>query len=114
MNFREIIKSDIARYEQMHDKFSPQPEKDQSTKSNIDFRRNILIGQFFTASFPDVKYFQPKLNQAASDEEFKLFADFLEKISKLKTVQKAWSQTIENKRTMNKATVSGEENGANM
>lgn len=110
MNFQEIMKADIARFEQMHSQLLPQPEKGQSAKTNIDFRRNILIGQFFTEIFPDVKYFQPKLNQAANAEEFKLFADFLEKISKSKTVQKAWSQTIENKRTMNKESVSGEEN----
>lgn len=111
MNFQDILKADIAHYERLHDQSLPQPEKDQTTKTDVDFQRKELIGEFFMEYFPEAKCFRPQLKKGANKDEFKLFADFLEKISKSNIVKKAWSKTVESKQAMSKTIRSGEENG---
>lgn len=58
-----------------------------------------MIGEIFTKFFPEIECFRPQLNHAADEREFRMFSEFLKKISKYKPVQTAWSQMIERKQS---------------
>lgn len=100
MSFQEILRADITRYETEQQQFPLGPKEEQPAKTKIDLRRNNLIGEIFTRYFPEVKRFRPQLNKAANEVEFKLLSEFLKKMSKVKTVQNAWKQTVESKQEM--------------
>ena len=89
MNFREILDADIARYEESYRQPSPKTVQDKSVKTNVELRRIKIIGEIVLKHFPDLECFQPQLNQAANEREFKPFEDFLVRISKYKPVEEA-------------------------
>ena len=97
MNYQEILAGDIARYEQLKSKSSTTTIRNENVKTDVDPRRSKLIGEIVMAHFPELECFHPKLNKAANEKEFKLFGDFLTKISKYKPLQTAINQMVEDK-----------------
>lgn len=98
MTFREILEADITRYEQNnHNLSSLEPVKDESAKTKVDFRLKLQLGEVLMKIFPELQCFQPQLNAAANDVEFKPFEEFLAEISQSKSCQKALKKMVEDK-----------------
>lgn len=97
MTFEEILAADIANYERQHGQAVPEAPQDESVKTNVDFRRNIQLGQMLVEHFPELECFRPQLHAAANAAEFQLFEDFLIEISKNRTFQSALKKMIKAK-----------------
>lgn len=97
MDFQKILAGDIARYDQSQVESSYVPNLSEKVKTNIESRRSMLLGEILLARFPELNCFQPQLNKAANDWEFKPFNNFLESISKGKKFQDALKKMVSDK-----------------